>query len=100
MAVAMCPALGGPSRRRGTSLTPPLATVTVGSKGFPESWILGAALTALAEAAGTARVTHRKNLGGTEITYQALKSGSIDVYPEYTGTIAEVILKATAAKIA
>jgi len=67
--------------------------VTVGSKGFPESWILGAALTALVEETGGARAVHRKNLGGTEITYQALRAGSIDVYPEYTGTIAEVILK-------
>src|SRR5205814_2127132 len=33
------------------------------------------------------------NLGGTEIVFQALESGSIDLYPEYTGTIAEVILK-------
>ena len=74
------------------------ATVTVGSKGFPESWILGAALTALAQEAGASNVAHRKNLGGTEITYQALKSGGIDLYPEYTGTIAEVILKSTRAK--
>src|SRR5260221_8887303 len=67
--------------------------VTVGSKGFPESWILGDAVTALARAAG-AEAEHRKNLGGTEIAYQALVTGSIDVYPEYTGTISEVILKA------
>ena len=84
--------------RHGASAADSGAAVTVGSKGFPESWILGAALTALAEQAGTPNVTHRKNLGGTEITYQALKSGSIDVYPEYTGTIAQVILKSTAAK--
>ena len=72
--------------------------VVIGSKGFPESWILGAALTALVQETGTATATHRKNLGGTEITYQALKAGSIDVYPEYTGTIAEVILKAGGAR--
>jgi osmoprotectant transport system permease protein len=77
---------------------PDAAAVTVGSKGFPESWILGAALTALVEEAGATTATHRKNLGGTEITYQALRSGSIDVYPEYTGTIAQVILKSTPAK--
>jgi osmoprotectant transport system permease protein len=68
--------------------------VTIGSKGFPESWILGAALTALVQETNSARPSHKKNLGGTEITYQALRAGSIDVYPEYTGTIAEVILKA------
>ena len=72
-------------------------TVTVGSKAFPESWILGAAVAALVEQTGAARAEHRKNLGGTEIAYQALEAGNIDVYPEYTGTIAEVILKTTGA---
>jgi osmoprotectant transport system substrate-binding protein/osmoprotectant transport system permease protein len=69
-------------------------TLTIGSKAFPESWILGEALAQLARQSGTVPVEHRSNLGGTEIVYQALKSGRIDVYPEYTGTIAEVILKA------
>ncbi len=65
---------------------------TVGSKAFPESWILADALVALCREEGLA-VEHRANLGGTEIAYQALTSGAIDAYPEYTGTIAEVILK-------
>jgi osmoprotectant transport system permease protein len=73
-------------------------SVVIGSKGFPESWILGAALVSLAQENGAARATHKKNLGGTEITYQALRAGSIDVYPEYTGTIAEVILKSNGAR--
>ena len=71
-----------------------LPKVAIGSKAFPESWILGDALTELVERSGTAVAEHKKNLGGTEIAYQALLSGSIDVYPEYTGTIPEVILKA------
>ena len=66
--------------------------ITIGSKAFPESWILGDALTALAETSGAPTV-HRKNLGGTEIAYQALPRWDIDAYPEYTGTVAEVILK-------
>lgn len=74
---------------------PPATRVTVGSKAFPESWILGEALTNLARGAGASPVEHRSNLGGTEIVYQALRSGAIDAYPEYTGTIAEVILKRT-----
>jgi osmoprotectant transport system permease protein len=67
--------------------------VTVGSKAFPESWILGEALAQAARGAGAAPVEQRSNLGGTEIVWQALRSGAIDAYPEYTGTIAEVILK-------
>ena len=69
---------------------------TVGSKGFPESWILGDAVAALIERSGSITAEHKKNLGGTEIAYEALRSGSIDAYPEYTGTITEVILKTKA----
>ena len=67
--------------------------VVVGSKAFPESWILGELLAARARAAGADPVEHRSNLGGTEIVLQALESGAIDAYPEYTGTILEVVLK-------
>ncbi|HEY8089361.1 MAG TPA: glycine betaine ABC transporter substrate-binding protein [Polyangiaceae bacterium] len=65
--------------------------VAVGSKAFPESWVLAEAVTVLAASTG-ADVEHRQNLGGTEIVAQALRAGSIDVYPEYTGTLREVLL--------
>ena len=32
-------------------------------------------------------------LGGTGLTYRALESGAIDLYPEYTGTLTRVLLK-------
>jgi osmoprotectant transport system permease protein len=73
--------------------------VVVGSKAFPESWILGEALTQLAGSAG-ADVDHRQNLGGTEIVAQALRSGEIDAYPEYTGTLSEVIVHRPGATLA
>src|SRR6185503_14268978 len=63
------------------------AGFTVGSKAFPESWILGEALARSARAAGVSVVYHRSNLGGTEIVYEALRGGAIDLYPEYTGTV-------------
>jgi osmoprotectant transport system permease protein len=66
--------------------------VVVGSKAFPESWILGEALARTMRADGIARAAHRHNLGGTEIVAQGLRSGAVDVYPEYTGTIQEVLL--------
>src|SRR5687768_14784740 len=62
-------------------------TLTVGSKRFTESYILGEILSQ------TAKGTHKPGLGNTAILLEALKSGSIDVYPEYTGTIAREILK-------
>jgi osmoprotectant transport system permease protein len=67
--------------------------VVVGSKAFPESWILGEAMTALAASAG-ASAEHRANLGGTEIVAQALRAGAVDAYPEYTGTLKEVVARA------
>ncbi len=65
--------------------------VVVGSKAFPESWILGEAVATVAREAG-ARTEHHRGMGATQITYEALASGAIDVYPEYTGTVHEVIL--------
>ncbi len=67
-------------------------TIRIGSKAFPESWVLGEAAVQLARSSG-AEVEYTKSLGATEIIYSALKQGSIDVYPEYTGTIRQVFLK-------
>jgi osmoprotectant transport system permease protein len=66
--------------------------LAVGSKRFTESYILGELLV---QAAGDA--VHRPGLGNTAILLEALKSGAIDVYPEYTGTIAREILGSDAA---
>ena len=60
----------------------------IGSKRFTESYILGELL---AKHAGDA--VHRPGLGNTGIVFAALKAGSVDLYPEYTGTIAREILK-------
>jgi osmoprotectant transport system permease protein len=45
-----------------------------------------------ARSAGDARVVHKQGIGGTALVFRALQEGSIDVYPEYTGTIAEAVL--------
>lgn len=63
----------------------------VGSKRFTESYILGELLLQTAAPHGPAE--HKAGLGNTGILYAALRSGSIDVYPEYSGTIAREILK-------
>jgi osmoprotectant transport system permease protein len=65
----------------------PAETLTVGSKRFTESYILGEIL---AQVAGGA---HRPGLGNTAVLLEALRAGAIDVYPEYTGTIAREILQ-------
>ena len=66
-------------------------TVTVGSKAFTESVILGEIAAGALRDAGLA-THHRRSLGGTRILWQALLKGDIDLYPEYTGTIAREIL--------
>lgn len=66
------------------------ATLQIGSKRFTESYILGEILTQTAATVGPA--THQQGLGNTAIVFGALKAGSIDVYPEYTGTIDSEIL--------
>jgi osmoprotectant transport system permease protein len=68
-------------------------TLNVGSKRFTESYILGEILMQTAQSAGEASATHSQGLGNTAIVLNALTTGSIDVYPEYTGTIAKEILK-------
>ncbi|MGD2082156.1 MAG: glycine betaine ABC transporter substrate-binding protein, partial [Chromatiales bacterium] len=65
--------------------------VTVGSKAFTESVILGEMLRRLAAGAG-ARAEHRRQLGGTRVLWNALLGGEIDAYPEYTGTLRQEIL--------
>lgn len=65
--------------------------ITVGSKTFTESVILGEILSKLVSHAGH-EAEHRKQLGGTRILWNALLRGDIHMYPEYTGTIAREIL--------
>ena len=66
--------------------------IVVGSKRFTESYVLGEiAKTALQNAGFT--VEHKQGMGGTIILWEALIGDEIALYPEYTGTIGEEILK-------
>jgi osmoprotectant transport system permease protein len=67
-------------------------TVTIGSKKFTESYVLGEIVKKKLEDAGF-RVEHKQGMGGTIILWSALKSAQIQMYPDYTGTIVEEILK-------
>ncbi len=64
----------------------------VGSKRFTESYILGEIVRQTLVQAGTP-AEHRQGLGNTGILEQALASGAVDIYPEYTGTIVRELLK-------
>ena len=65
-----------------TERTPP---VVVASKPFGESFVLAEMFAQLLEARGHT-VTRRPGMGATEVAFTALRTNSIDVYPEYTGT--------------
>jgi len=67
------------------------AQVRIGSKKFTESVILGEMLRLITTNAGLDSV-HYREFGGTRIVFNALESGEIDAYPEYTGTIQQEIL--------
>src|SRR6185437_11842094 len=66
--------------------------VRVGSKYFVEGQLLGELAAQTLEVKGFP-VERRLGLGGTGILFAALQKGEIDVYPEYSGTISEAILK-------
>src|SRR2546423_1118534 len=68
------------------------ANVVIGSKKFTESYVLGEiAKRALSDAGIPAE--HRQGMGGTIILWEALRGGQIDACPEYTGTVAQEILR-------
>lgn len=72
----------------------PPAPIIVASKPFGESYILAEMFAQLLEAHDIA-VTRRPGLGATDVAFAALRSNAIDVYPEYSGTGLQVILKDT-----
>ena len=65
-------------------------TVTLGTKNFTEQYILGELYAQALRAKGY-KVIVKQNIGSTEIADKALTSGSIDFYPEYTGTSLSVV---------
>jgi osmoprotectant transport system substrate-binding protein len=71
----------------------PKAAITVGSKNFTEQLILGEILAQHIETKLGIKADRKLNLGGTLLAHQALVSGAIDLYPEYTGTALTAVLK-------
>ncbi len=59
--------------------------VTIGSKNFTESYLLGDIATELLRAHGY-EVEHKAGLGGNSVIFPAIQRGDIDIYPEYAGT--------------
>jgi osmoprotectant transport system substrate-binding protein len=85
LGVLLAALIAGCGARRGD-------TIVVGSKNFPEQALLGEILAQHLEARTHLRVERRFYLAGSYICQQALLSGRIDTYVEYTGTALTAIL--------
>lgn len=65
-------------------------TINVGSKVFNESYVLAEVISQLLENSG---FEVERTFGmATMVNYEALRTGEIDIYVEYSGTVAQVIL--------
>ena len=77
-----------------TSCAPPRSSrIVVGAKNFTEQVVLGELLAQEIESVTGQSVERRFYLAGSYICHQALVSGRIDTYVEYTGTALTAILK-------
>lgn len=90
VAVVLAVALGGCGSDATTdkdAVKPPLR---IGTKNFTESEILGELYKQALESRGI-RVELQSQVGSTEVTNQALRDGSLDMYPEYVGVLLSVV---------
>jgi osmoprotectant transport system substrate-binding protein len=62
--------------------------ITIGTKNFPEEYILGELYKQALEAKGFS-VGYKENIGPTGLMTSSLQSGKINFYPEYTGVIVQ-----------
>ncbi len=68
--------------------------VVIGSKNFTEGVVIGD-LAMLVLHASDIDATHRRSLGGTRVLFEALRSGQIDAYGDYTGTLSQELVPGT-----
>lgn len=92
-AIALLVVIGAIGLWRYTTTPAGANRVVVGSKDFTESALLAEILAQLLEARGVT-VERRFELGGN-LPHEALVSGTLDLYPEYTGTSYTAILRHT-----
>jgi osmoprotectant transport system substrate-binding protein len=77
---------GGGGGKAATSAKSSAPVITLGTKNFTEQYILGELYRQTLERNGL-RVTLKSDIGSSEIIDKALTAGSLDMYPEYTGTL-------------
>src|SRR5450631_2196879 len=77
---------GGPLAAGGSPVRAGSGTIVVGSANFPESALLAEIYAGALSAKGVT-VEKKLNIGSREAYIPALKDGSIDLIPEYTGVL-------------
>ncbi len=77
-----------------TAPAPKGPPIVIGTKNFTEQFILGELYGQALRANGFA-VTLKSNIGSSEVTHQALSNRSLDMYPEYVGTLLSEVAKDT-----
>ncbi len=92
LAVASCGSSSDPLASGGSTTKAETGTIIVGSANFPENALLAEIYAGALSAKG---ITVKKtlNIGSRETYIPALKDGSIDLIPEYTGVLAQYFNK-------
>ncbi len=75
-----------------TTLSSSGKSLTLGTKDFPEEFVVGQLYRQALQASGCA-ISYEQNIGATEIVDRALTSGQIGAYPEYTGESVSTVAK-------
>ena len=88
VAIILGGAAAAPAAHSKAAATP----IIVGTKNFPEQYILGQLYKQALEAKGF-KVQYKENIASTELIDTALRSGRITIYPEYTGIMLSVTFK-------
>src|SRR3954454_3425454 len=78
----------------GQATTPSGPLITIGTKNFPEQFVLGELYRQALEAHGF-RVRLKSDIGSSEIVDRALTAGSLDMYPEYIGVAVSELTRKT-----
>lgn len=67
--------------------------IVIGARNFTEQLVLGNVLSELIKDNTDLKVDEKFNLGGSQVIFNAAKSGSVDAYVEYLGTSSVNVLK-------
>lgn len=70
-------------------------TVVIGSKNFTENIILAELIKQTIQKETSLTVKTKENLGSSFVVFEAMKSGDIDIYVDFTGTLYQANLKQT-----